>query len=131
MTAILIAALAYILPTFPLGYVWHLTAFKQRYADLQIYRSTVIPPLGLGSMIIQGIVFGIIYVGLIAPMEGGWLAKAASYAALGGFLSWSFTTVAAAAKSPMTSIRDFFAIETAFTAIQWIIVGVITALVVQ
>jgi hypothetical protein len=61
---------------------------------------------------------------------GGWLPKAPAYAALGGFLSWSFTTVAAAAKSPMTSIRDFFAIETAFTAIQWIVVGVITALAV-
>ena len=42
--------------------------------------------------------------------------KAATYAALGGFLSWGFTTVAAAAKSPMTSIRDFFVFETAFTA---------------
>jgi len=25
------AALAYIVPTFPLGYVWHLTTFKERY----------------------------------------------------------------------------------------------------
>lgn len=130
MTAVFIAALAYILPTFPLGYLWHLTVFKQRYADLQIYRSAVIPPLGLGSMIIQGIAFGIIYVGVFAPIGGDWLPKATAYAALGAFLSWSFTTVAAAAKSPMTSIRDFFAIETAFTAIQWIVVGVITALVV-
>ncbi len=130
MTDVLIAALAYILPTFPLGYVWHLTIFKQRYADLGVYRDTVIPPLGLGSMVVQGIAFGFVYVTAIAPMEAGWLAKAGAYAALGGFLSWSFTTVAAAAKSPMTSIRDFFAIETAFTAIQWIVVGAVTALVV-
>ena len=127
---IAIAALAYIIPTFPLGYIWHLTTFKDRYAALNVYRETVIPPLGLGSMVIQGIIFGYIYVGLIAPMDAGWLAKGLTYAALGGFLSWSFTTVAAAAKSPMTSIRDFFAIETAFTAIQWIVVGIITALVV-
>jgi len=52
------------------------------------------------------------------------------YAAFGGLLSWSFTTIAAAAKGPMTSIRDFFAIETAFTALQWIVVGLLTALVV-
>ena len=54
--------------------------------------------------------------------------KAATYAAFGGFLSWSFTTVAAAAKSPMTSIRGFFALKTAFTALQWRIVGLMTAL---
>lgn len=127
---VLFAALAYIVPTFPLGYVWHLTVFKERYAALNIYRADVIPPLGLASMAIQGICFGFIYVGAIAPMEAGWLTKAFVYAALGGFLSWSFTTVAAAAKSPMTSIRDFVTIETAFTAIQWIIVGIVTALIV-
>jgi hypothetical protein len=125
---VLVAALAYILPTFPLGYIWHLTVFKDRYAALNIYRDTVLPQLGLASMIIQGICFGFIYVGMIAPTDTGWLTKAVVYAALGGFLSWSFTTVAAAAKSPMTSIRDFVTIETAFTAIQWIVVGIATAL---
>ena len=30
MTAILVAALAYVVPTFPLGYSWRLTVFKDR-----------------------------------------------------------------------------------------------------
>lgn len=124
------AALVYIVLTFPLAYVWHLTVFKDRYAALQVYRATVLPQFGLASMIIQGIVFGIIYLGVIAPMAEGWLIKGLAYAALGGLLSWSFTTVAPAAKSPMASIRDFFVIETAFTAVQWIVVGLVTALVV-
>ena len=128
MTDILVAALAYIVPTFPLGYVWHLTVFRERYAALNIYREKVEPLLGLTSMVIQGIGFAVIYVGVIAPLSGGWINRAATYAALGGFLSWSFTTIAAAAKSPMTSVRDFFAIETAFTAVQWIVVGMVTAL---
>lgn len=130
MTDILVAALAYIVPTFPLGYVWHLTVFRERYAALNIYREKVEPLLGLTSMVIQGIGFAVIYVGVIAPLSGGWINRAATYAALGGFLSWSFTTIAAAAKSPMTSVRDFFAIETAFTAVQWIVVGMVTALLV-
>ncbi len=124
------ASLAYILPTFPIGYIWHLTIFKERYAALNVYRPDMSPPLGLASMIIQGIIFGFVYVGLIAPMDMGWLAKGLTYAALGGLLSWSFTTIAALAKSPMTSRRDFFVVETAFTAIQWIVVGIVTALVV-
>jgi hypothetical protein len=128
MADIVIAALAYIVPTFPLAYAWHLTLFKARYDALKLYRSGVVPLFGLASMVIQGILFGAIYVGLVQPMPVGWLAKAGTYAALGGFLSWSFTTVAAAAKNPMTSVTRFVGIETAFTVIQWIIVGVITAL---
>lgn len=128
MTEIIIAALGYIIPSFALGYAWHMTIFKDNYQSLQIYREKVVPPLGLASMVIQGIALGVIYVGLIRPMPLDWLSKAGTYAALGGFLSWSFTTVAAAAKSPMTSVSRFVGIETAFTAIQWIIVGVITAL---
>ena len=73
MTDILVAALAYIVPTFPLGYVWHLTVFRDRYAALNIYREKVEPLLGLTSMVIQGIGFAVIYVGVIAPMSGGWL----------------------------------------------------------
>jgi hypothetical protein len=131
MRDIIVAALAYVVPTFPLAYVWHLTVFKDRYAALKIYRNDVVPLFGLTSMVIQAIAFAFIYVDVISPIPGGWPTRAATYAVLGGFLSWSFTTIAPAAKSPMTSIRDFFAIETAFTALQWIIVGLATALLVS
>ena len=131
MNGIIVAALAFVVATFPLGYVWHLTVFKGRYEALEVYRKDIILLFGLGSMVIQGIAFGLIYVAVIAPMSGGWLVKATAYAALGGFLSWSFTTVAVAAKNRMASVRDFFAIETAFTAVQWIIVGLATALLVS
>ncbi|SJM32231.1 hypothetical protein BQ8482_250116 [Mesorhizobium delmotii] len=45
-----------------------------------------------------------------------------------GILSWSFTTLAVAAKTLMSSVPDYLMIETAFTAVQWIIVGPLTAL---
>ena len=34
-TRFLLAALAYIVPTFPLGYLWHLVFFKSYYASLR------------------------------------------------------------------------------------------------
>ena len=129
VTDILLAALCYIVPTFPLGWIWHMTIFTERYKALQVYRDDPIPALGLSSMVVQGVIFAVAYVALIEPMTGSWLVKAAVYAGTGGLLSWSFTTLAWAAKARLTSLSEFFALETAFTAVQWIIVGVATALI--
>jgi hypothetical protein len=43
-------------------------------------------------------------------------------------LSWSFTTLAVAAKNVMTSVPNYLVIETAFTAVQWVMVGPLTTL---
>ena len=123
MTTVVIAAAIYIVITFGIAYVWHLRIFAERYRMLQIYRDDPKPVFGLASMVIQGLAFGLVYVALFMPMTGGWLAKAAEYAAFGGIFSWSFTTLATAAKSRMTSIGDYVTIETAFTVVQWIAVA--------
>jgi hypothetical protein len=46
----------------------------------------------------------------------------------GGLLSWSFTTLAVAAKHPMSSISDYVVLESAFTFLQFLIVGPLMAL---
>ena len=56
------------------------------------------------------------------------MSRGLAYAAFGALLSWSFTTIAVAAKNVMTSVPDYLVIETAFTAVQWAIVGPLTAL---
>ena len=124
-----LAVLAYLVPTFALGFVWHLILFEDYYAALQIYRSDIIIPFGFLSMLIQAIVFAWIYQTGFAGRRGTWLSRGAAYAALGALLSWSFTTIAVAAKNLMTSVPDYLLIETAFTIVQWIIVGPLTALV--
>lgn len=43
-----LAVLAYLVPTFITGYVWHLVAFQDAYARLEIYRPDVVIPFGLG-----------------------------------------------------------------------------------
>jgi hypothetical protein len=63
-----------------------------------------------------------------APRGGALLPRGLVYAAFGAVLSWSFTTIAVAAKNVMTSVPDYLVIETAFTAVQWAIVGPLTAL---
>jgi hypothetical protein len=127
MMQLIIPFLVYVIATFAIAFVWHMKLFAERYKALAIYRDDVLPQLGISSMVIQGICFALVYRALIDPMTGGWLAKAAGYGVFGAFLSWSFTTLAVAAKSRMASIRDYMAIETAFTIVQWIVVAVITA----
>ena len=122
-----LGVLAYLLPTFALGFVWHLVLFDDYYAALQIYRSDIIVPLGFLSMSIQAVLFAWIYGKVFAALPGGWLARGLRYGMTGGLLSWSFTTVAVAAKNLMASVPDYLLIETAFTAVQWIIVGPLTA----
>lgn len=124
-----LAVLAYLVPTFALGFVWHLMLFEDYYATLQIYRSDIIVPLGFLSMLIQAVIFAWLYSKAFIGGNGSWLSKGLSYAALGGILSWSFTTIAVAAKNVMASIPDYLLIETAFTVVQWIIVGPLTAFV--
>lgn len=123
-----LAVLAYVLPTFALGFVWHLILFEDYYAALQIYRSDIIVPFGFLSMLIQAILFAWLYERAFAAQPGGWLARGLRYGLTGGLLSWSFTTLAVAAKNLMASVPDYMLIETAFTAAQWIIVGPLTAI---
>jgi len=40
-----LAVLAYLVPTFPLGYFWHLVTFADRYHRLEMYQDDVIIPL--------------------------------------------------------------------------------------
>lgn len=78
-------------------------------------------------MLIQAFLFAWIWRYAFAQRNGGLLPRGLSYAAFGAALSWSFTTLAVAAKNVMTSVPDYLIIETAFTAVQWIMVGPLTA----
>ena len=122
------AVLAYLVPTFALGFVWHLVAFERYYAALAIYRSDIIIPFGLLAILIQGVAFAWIYQRAFAPQNGAPLSRGLAYGAFGAVLSWTFTTLAVAAKNVMTSVPDYLIIESAFTAVQWAMVGPLTAL---
>ena len=113
--------LAYLVPTFVLGYVWHLELFADFYHNLGIYRPDVIIPFGFLSMLLQGAIFAAAYPRVIEkPWTYGGGTRFAAGAAL---LSWTFTTLAVAAKHPMTSVSGFVGIETGFTVTQFVLVA--------
>jgi hypothetical protein len=121
----LLAALAYIIPTFPLGYFWHLTIFKSYYASLLIYRPDVIIPMGVASMVIQGVIWAYLYGRLFSdePVARG----AFKFSVLAAPLAWSFMVLAVGAKHLMADVTGFVLIETAFTAVQYLVVSPLIA----
>jgi hypothetical protein len=123
-----LAVAAYVLPTFPLGYFWHLSTFKAQYDMLGLYREDVIIPMGLASMLIQGLAFAYVYPKLFSTARGDWLRSASQFFALFGLLAWSFLVLPVAAKYNMTSVSNFMLLETAFTILQFAVTAPLIAL---
>jgi hypothetical protein len=119
---------AYLVPTFPIAYTWHLVVFAPAYDALGIYRPDPIIPFGFASMLIQGIVFSWAYPRLFPERGGGILKPGLVHGLALAILSWSFTTLAVAAKNIMTSVPTYIQLETAFTLLQFLIVGPLIAL---
>lgn len=125
---LLLAFAAYVVPTFILGFVWHLVAFHEVYLRLGIYRAEPIIALGLSSMLVQAAVFAWAYPRLFDTARHAWLRGALGAGVVFALLSWSFTTLAVGAKHPMTSLRDYLLIESAFTVAQFLLVAPLMAL---
>jgi hypothetical protein len=126
LRALVLNVLAYVVPTFVLGFVWHLVVFESYYRELEIYRTDVIIPFGFTSMLLQGIILAWAYVRLSRDPES--ISSGLRFAVAAAVLSWTFTTLAVAAKHPMASVARFVTIETAFTLTQFAIVGPLLAL---
>jgi hypothetical protein len=123
----ILAILAYMLPTFPLGYFWHLTFFSDYYKSLNVYREDIIIPFGIVSMLIQGVIWSVVYERLFS---GETILKGAlKFALLACPLAWSFMVLAVSAKHQMSSVSGFLLIETAFMLVHYAIVSPLIAAV--
>lgn len=123
-----LSVLAYVLPSFPLGYVWHLVAFEDAYARLDLYRDEVIIPFGLASMLVQGLILAWMYPRLFSTRREDWLASTVGFVGVFAPLAWSWTTLPVAAKYQMSSVGSFMLLETGFTILQFAITAPLIAL---
>ncbi len=120
---------AYVVPTFALGFLWHLVLFAQQYQVLQIYRSDIIIPFGLLSMFIQGAILSWLFPKIMSDgTNSSWLLQGLKFGLLVGLFAWSYSTIAVAAKHVMTSVPLFLELETGFTVLHYAIVGPLIAL---
>ena len=128
MRRFVLGALAYLLPSFPLGYFWHLVTFAESYGRLQMYRSDVIIPMGLTAMLVQALFYSWAYPRLFSTAREDVVSSAVKGFATFSVLAWSFVVLPVAAKYRMTSVIDFVVLESAFTALQYAVVAPLLAL---
>lgn len=122
-----LGVVAYIVPSFVIAYPWHLMVFAATYKELGIFRDDIIVPFGLLSMLIQGAAFSFVYPRIFSDRRAV-LRNGLLYGLMIGLLSWTFTTLAVAAKNVMTSVPLYLALETGFTLLQFVVVGPLLAL---
>jgi hypothetical protein len=123
----MLAMMAYVLPTFPLGFFWHLTVFASYYRDLAVYREDMIIPFGIASMLIQGFVWAIVYEKIFAgkPVAQG----AIGFASIAFPIAWTYMVLAVAAKHHMASVSGYLLIESAFVLVHYAVVSPLIAIV--
>lgn len=124
MASFYLLLLAYLIASFALGAVWHMVLFKDYYKKLAIYSNIEKPrfSFGFSAMLLQGIVFAYVYPLIASP----WLFG------LGLFMILtSFMVFAEAGKQNATSLSGFVTIQTAFSAVQTILVTMAFVLAVS
>lgn len=120
--------IAYVVPSFPLAYSWHLAIFAEQYAALDLLRVDPILPMGFATMILQGAFFSWAYPRLFDTARAAWMGSATKAFAFFGLLVWSYAVLSVAAKVQMNSVSGFLALETAWTILQFAVTMPLVAL---
>ena len=118
---ILFGTLAYIIVTFPLAVLWHMKIFRTKYMAWEYFGEDVKPILGLSSMVVQGVVLSYGYS--VLNVDHASLIAGVSYSLVMGLFLWSAHVLATMGKSSKVRHFEFFAMETVYLAIQFVIYG--------
>ena len=119
---ILYGTIAYIVVTFPLAVLWHMKIFRTKYMEWQYFGEDVKPILGLSAMLVQGVVLSYGYS--VLNINHSAIRSGIGYALIMGVFLWSAHVLATMGKSSKVRHFEFFAMETVYLAIQFIIYGV-------
>jgi hypothetical protein len=123
-----LAVLAYVISTFLIAAPWHLVFFKPVYDELAIFtRKEPLIPLGLLSMLMQGLVLSSLYP-LVAQGRHS-VNTGAMFGLLMGVLLASSAVFAEAGKQNVTSLSTWLLLESGYYLFQFAVVGAIMGVV--
>ena len=118
MTTVILGALAYIVPTFFMAYVWHLVVFKKWYENWGFADVPNIP-LGFLSIVVQGVVFSVLYAQ--ASFNQSSFVDALPHMLLWGVVLWTVHVVGAMAKNSKERNFGYFGFETLYLFLQFVL----------
>ena len=126
-TQVTLTVLAYVLTTFAVQGTSHFAVNADHFASIAIMRAEPLIPLGISSMVIQGLIFAWLY-----PVYAGGastLRKAIVFSWLiGGFLA-SYIVLAEAGKYAIPSLSSWIAVEASAAFAQYTIFGALLGLI--
>jgi hypothetical protein len=127
MVRILLTVLAYIVATFAVQATSHFAVNAEHYRSISIMRTEPLFSLGFSSMVIQGLLFAILFPLFDRgrnPMRNGVLFSWA----IGLFLT-SYIALAEAGKYSVPSIASWMGVESAAAAAQFTLFGIFLGLI--
>lgn len=123
-----LAALAYVVCTFLIAAPWHLVLFKPLYDELAIFtRKEPLIPLGLVSMLMQGLVLSYLYPFYDQGRHS--LKTGATFGLLMGVLLASSAVFAEAGKQNVTSVPTWLTLESVYFLFQFSVVGAVMGMI--
>ncbi len=127
MTKILLAAAGYIVIVFPLALGWHMGLFKEKYESFGYFSGEPNIPVGLATIVIQGVVLALIYP-LFHTGSAGFM-RAFQFAGLMGLFFWTSHVLALVAKQNVPNAGGFIAMETGYLAVQFGLFALVLGLI--
>ncbi len=114
---VILAAAGYVVIVFPLALGWHLGLFKEKYEAFGYFAGEPNVPVGLATIVIQGLALALIYP-LFHTGSGGFV-RAFQFAGLMGLFFWTSHVLALVAKQNVPNAAGFIAMETGYLAAQF------------
>ena len=119
---IIISTISYVVLSMAIAYPWHIVWFHDAYARMgAVTRAEPIIPLGMLTMVIQGIVIAYLYP--FYYRGGNPVFQGVKFTFIIGLLIYSVMGLAIPAKMNIEPIGEYLAYHTVFQTIQFLLTG--------
>jgi len=128
MKKIILATLSYVVLTMAVAYPWHMIWFHDLYIEMgAVTRAEPIIPLGMLSMILQGVVIAYLYP--LYYQVGHPVLQGVKFSLIIGLMVYSVMGFAMAAKIDIQPVPTYLFYHTIFQLFQFIITGAALGLI--
>ena len=125
--ALALTILAYVLTTFAVQGASHFAINADHYAAVSFMRSEPVIPMGIAAMLIQGLLFGVLFNAFKRSPVRVWDGLVFSWA-LGAFLT-SYVVLGEAGKYAVPSIASWIGVETSVAIVQFTVFGMLLGVI--